>query len=135
MDLTIDSFAWIELIRGTHLGIESKRLIDAADRCFTPAIVLAEVAHRCLRDGLGEPLVQQELRAIGESSRVVPIDPELAIAASKAATELRRHAAARRLAAPGLGDGLVLATARKYRSRVLTGDVHFQGLRETLWLG
>jgi predicted nucleic acid-binding protein len=134
LSLTIDSYAWIELIRGTNRGVRSKGLIDAAEQTFTPSIVLVEVAHRCLRDGMEESVVQQELRSMSESSMVVPIDIGLASAASQATTELRERARARRIPLPGLGDGLVLATARKFGTRVLTGDVHFEGLSETLWL-
>ena len=133
--LTIDSFAWIELIRGTPLGIEAKRLVEGAESCFTPAIVLAEVAHRCLWDGFEKPLMQLELRAILESSRVVPIDPDLAMDASAATTELRKRAEELRLRPPGLADGLILATARRMASRLLTSDPHFRGLGVTLWLG
>ncbi|MCI4348547.1 MAG: PIN domain-containing protein [Thermoplasmata archaeon] len=134
MSLTIDSFAWVEIIRGSRLGTESRRLVGEADACWTPAGVLAEVAHWCLRDGLDENTVRRELRGMGESSTIVPIDPELAIGGSRAQIELRERARAMHLPVPGLGDGLVLATARALRSRVLTGDPHFRGLRETLWL-
>ncbi len=135
MRLTIDSFAWIELIRGTRLGIEAQRRIESADTCFTPAIVLAEVAHRCLRDGLAEALVRRELGAMAEASAVVAVDADVAVAASAATSELRRHARAQRLPIPGLGDGLVLATARRTGSQLLTGDPHFRGRPEVLWLG
>ena len=134
MRLTIDSFAWVELIGQTRLGVKSKDLMEAAEACFTPAIVLAEVAHKCLRDGFDEPQIQQELRAMVESSAVVPIGPELAVDAASATRELRELAKAQRLSPPGLGDGLVLATARRTGSRLLTGDAHFRELRETVWL-
>jgi len=39
------------------------------------------------------------------------------------------------LAKPSLFDGIVLATARLRRARVVTGDQHFKGLSETVWLG
>lgn len=134
MRLTIDSYAWIELIRGSHLGIKTQRLIEATEECFTPAVVLAEVAHRCLRDGFDEGDVRGELAAMAEASATVPIDSELALAASRATQELRERAAVARLRPPGLGDGLILATARQTDSRLLTGDPHFRGLRETFWL-
>jgi predicted nucleic acid-binding protein len=133
--LTIDSFAWIELIRGTRLGIEAKDLIEAAEVSFTPAVVVAEVAHRCLRDGFDEHRIRQELAGMTEASALVPIDTELAIAAARATRELRERAKVQGLRGPGLGDGLVLATARRAESRLLTGDPHFRGLRETVWLG
>jgi predicted nucleic acid-binding protein len=133
--LTIDSLAWIELILGARLRIETRERIEAAESCFTPSIVLADVPHRCLRDGFGEPLMRRELQAISESSEGLPIDSDLAIAASSATMELRERANAQRLRPPGLGDGLVLASARRTDSRLLTGDPRFRGRRETIWLG
>ncbi len=70
-----------------------------------------------------------------EASALVPITPDLAIAASAATKELRERAALRRLRPAGLADGLILATARLTESQLLTGDLHFRDLRETLWLG
>lgn len=135
MRLTIDSFAWIELIRGTPLGAATRARLEAADDCFTPAIVLVEVAHRCRRDGFGEQQIERELTAMTEASALVPITPALAIAASTATRGLRERAVAVRLRPAGLADGLILATARMTESQLLTGDPHFRGLRETLWLG
>jgi predicted nucleic acid-binding protein len=129
--LTIDSFAWVELIRGTGLAMEIRNRIEQADTCLTPAIVLAEVAHRCFQDGLEEDRVRRELREIRLASHVVPIDAELAIRGSQAKIELRERAKGQRLPPPGLADGLVLATARRFQSQVLTGDPHFRGLPET----
>jgi predicted nucleic acid-binding protein len=134
LNLTIDSFAWIEVIRGTRRGAVARARIEEADACYTPAIGLAEVARRCHRDGLGEGATRRELIAMAEASTIVPIDPELAVAAANAIEELVRYAHARQLPRPGLSDGLVLATARKSRSRLLTGDRHFQDLTETDWL-
>jgi predicted nucleic acid-binding protein len=125
----------MELVRGTRLGMEAKKRIDAAEACFTPAIVLAEVAHGLRRVGLGEAPVSRELTAIAEASLVVPIVPGLAMASSRATNVLRARARTQGLAPPGLADGLVLATARNTASRLLTGDRHFLGLAETFWLG
>ena len=96
--------------------------------------MLAEVASKCHRDGFADNLVLLELAAIIESSEVVPIDLEIALGASHGLEELRARARAGRLPPPGLADGLVLATARHYSTKVLTGDPHFRGLPETMWL-
>ncbi len=134
MILTIDSFAWIEIIRGTRTGRKSRDIIEASEACFTPAIVLAEVAHRCIRDGFDDSFVQEELQAMTEASLLVPIDSGVSIAASKATAKLLQRARTQHLPPPGLGDGLVLATAWRFGSSILTGDPHFRGLPETVWL-
>jgi len=133
--LTIDTFAWLEVIRGSEVGRQAEANIGSAERCLTPSVVIAEVASKCHQDGFGDKLVLLELQAIMEASEIVPIDPEVALSASHGVEELRARARAGRLPPPGLADGLVLATARAHSSRILTGDPHFRGLPETVWLG
>ena len=135
MILTIDTFAWVELIRGGRWVRQTRGAIDGSDRCLTPSIVLAEVAAICSRDGLRESVISEQLQAIHESSEVVPIDDGIAIAGARIARELRISSRVRKIPVPGLADGLVLATARMFRSRLLTGDPHFRECPETVWLG
>jgi predicted nucleic acid-binding protein len=135
LNLTIDTFAWAEMIRGGDLALRAREVIEQADLCLTPSIVLAEVAAMCVRDGFEDQIVDAKLQSIRESSVIVPIDPRLAIEAAHATEELRSKARARRIPPPGLADALVLATARRSHSHLLSGDPHFQDCSETLWLG
>jgi len=134
LNLTIDTFAWIELIRDTRAAERIRTEIQEADQTFTPSIVLAEVAGACHRDGIADDLVMQQLDAISESSTVVRIDPVIAVGATRALDELRSYARTRKMPLPGLADALILATTRGRRARLLTGDPHFQGLPETVWI-
>jgi len=132
--LTIDTFAWLEVIRGTPAGATAQSAMLGAEESLTPSIVLAEVAGACHRTGLTDDQVAQELAAIREASTIVPIDDSVAISAVHRLDELRSRARQRRLALPGIGDALILATAREHRARLLTGDPHFQDLPETVWI-
>lgn len=132
--LTIDTFAWAEMIKGSALSPRAREAMEAAERCLTPSIVLAEVASLCIRNGLTDQFVDRELDAVRESSEIVPIDHWIAIAGAHGTEELRESARARNLPLPGLADGLVLATARRFHSRLLTGDRHFRECPETVWL-
>jgi predicted nucleic acid-binding protein len=132
--LTIDTFAWVEIFRGSSLGLRATETLKAAETRLTPAVVLAEVASVGVRSGLPDEILSREMRAIREASEVVPMDGSLAIAGAHCAGELRLSARAHKLPAPGLADGLVLATSRRSDSRLLTGDPHFRDCPETLWL-
>ena len=134
MILTIDTFAWVEIFRGSRIGTRAADAVRSAEACFTPAVVLAEVASVGLRSGLPDEVLLRELRAIREASEVVPINDQIAIAGAQCTGELRRSARSSRLPPPGLADGLVLATSRLSRSRLLTGDQHFRACSETVWL-
>lgn len=135
MNLTIDTFAWAEIIQGSALGSRAREAMKQADLCLTPSIVVAEVASMCVRDGFEDPIIEGELGSIRESSVIVPIDERIAIAGAHVAEELRASARARRIPLPGLADGLVLATARRSNSNLLSGDPHFRECPETIWLG
>lgn len=134
LTLTIDTFAWAEMIRGSRLAARARKALADAERCLTPSIVLAEVASMCVRAGMADQVIELELDAIRESSEIVPIDEWIAIAAAHGAEELRSDARGRKIPLPGLADGLVLATARRSHSRLLTGDPHFRNCAETVWL-
>jgi predicted nucleic acid-binding protein len=134
LNLTIDTFAWLELIRGTAAGEAVRTTIREADKAFTPAIVLAEVAGACYRSGFSDGLVTGELSAIREASTIVPIDSRVAISAAHVLDELRSSAKERRISLPGLADALILATAREIGTRLLTGDSHFQDFPESVWV-
>lgn len=134
MTLTIDSYAWVEIIRDSPQGQRAQELMEGDDQCLTPSIVLAEVASAGVRDGIRHSIIREQLESIRESSRIVAIDYALAVEGAQLTIELRRSARTLKLPLPGLADGLVLATARLSGSRLLTGDPHFRTCPETTWL-
>jgi len=128
----VDSYAWIELFLGGEKGRNVKRLIGDADEVRTPDIVLAEVARKYLREEVDETRIRERLETIRSASSIVPIDNAVAFQAGKAFLELAEKAKKERGKSPGLFDAIVLATARVYDSRIITGDEHFKTLTETI---
>ena len=135
MNLTIDTFAWIEILRDTPRGRAAALRIESAERSLTPTVVLAEFASACRRDGLPDDTILGELGAIMEASDLVPVDPSIALGAAHVLKELRDSSRARKIGMPGLVDSVVLATARRERTSLLTGDPHFAALPEMVWIG
>ncbi len=135
MKAIVDSYAWIELLGGSPLEAAVREVLSGAEVIFTPDLVLAEVARRLARDGIDRPTTLHKLQEISTLSQVVPIDARVAIEVAASDEELRRNAKARGLQKPGLSDAIVLATTKALGGKVLTGDRHFRGLAETLWLG
>ena len=78
--------------------------------------------------------IRKWLQTISEATQVIEIDIRLAGESAKASMELVKKARDEGLRKPGFVDAIVLATARVCRSQVLTGDCHFKGLPETMWL-
>jgi PIN domain nuclease of toxin-antitoxin system len=96
---------------------------------------MAELARKYLREGVAPETIRGWLRGISEATEVCDVDVDLALASTRAAAELTEKARMEGLEKPGLGDAVVLATARVRGASVLTGDAHFKGLPEAIWLG
>ncbi len=101
---------------------------------MTPSIVLAEVARKYVRTGVGENEVRARLNFINIKSEVYEITVEGAILAAEAYLELLDNSQRERLDRPSLAHGLILSAARSLKAQLLTGDRHFQGLPETIFL-
>ena len=48
---TFDSWAWVEYFRGSRAGAEVKALLEGKEVLFTPAVCLAEIRAKYLREG------------------------------------------------------------------------------------
>jgi predicted nucleic acid-binding protein len=98
-------------------------------------LVLAELARKYFREGENPATIRKWLQTIMEATQLIEIDLLLAEESARASIQLTEKARKEGLEKPGLGDAIVLATARVSQASVLTGDPHFKGLPETLWLG
>jgi predicted nucleic acid-binding protein len=107
-------------------------MIADADEVRTPDIVLAEISRKYLREKAEKETVKSRLETITSASLLTPVGVEVAMKTGEASLELAERAAKQRRRAPGLFDAIILATARVYDFKVLTGDEHFEGLPETI---
>jgi len=96
--------------------------------------VLAEIARKYHREKLDHGTVITRLETINSTTIVTGIDTNLAMRTGRAYLELEEKAKRERLNKASLFDAIVLATAREYGSSVVTGDEHFRGLAETIFL-
>jgi predicted nucleic acid-binding protein len=132
--IVIDSYAWIELFKGSIAGNKAKEILEQADALYTPDIVLAEVARKYFREGTAEETVKSRLEQISANSDVVYLDSKLAYESAKCHLQLEESARKNKLNTPSLFDAIVLATARILNAKVLTGDQHFKPFPETVWI-
>ena len=130
----MDSYAWIELFLGTAKGDKTRRLILEADEVRTPDIVLAEIARKYHREQIDLKTLRARLETVSSTSIVTGINTNLALRTGPAYMELTEKAKREHLDSPSLFDAIVLATTRAYSSSVVTGDKHFRGLTETIFL-
>jgi len=122
----IDSYAWIEYFRGTSAGAKAKQYIEEEESA-TPTIVIAELSRKLLKEveaGRETPEGREaRLRFIKVSTIIVNLTEEIATLAGEIDVERRR-----KVKGWGLADSIVLATARKSKAKVITGDEHFRDL-------
>lgn len=119
--VVLDSFAWIEYFNGTSAG-EKVRDFLGNGLAVTPAIVVAELSekHKRLNREFGPKYDFVKAR-----TSIIPLEEELARVAGEINFERKK-----RVKGWGMADSIVLATARKSESKIVTGDSHFRDLTE-----
>lgn len=120
----IDAYAWIEYLDGTDAGRRVTEILENNDGIFTCAVTLGEVVSKVARMGKDAKVAYDVLLS---NSQVVVVDEELSFQAGLLHCEMRKTAKDF-----GLADAYVLATARRLKSKILTGDPHFKSLKEAI---
>jgi predicted nucleic acid-binding protein len=121
----VDAYAWIEYFVGSRSGEKVKAVLEDGDNeIFTCAVTVAEVVSKICREGRD---FETAYDVVVSDSQVVNVDEEVSKEAGVLHSEMRKT---RRDF--GLADAYVLAVARRTKSRILTGDVHFKGVREAI---
>jgi len=119
----IDAYAWIEYLRGSRAGVKVKAVFEEENNeAYTCAVTIAEVVSKTAREGQD---VEVAYKILLNNSQVVNVDEEVSRRAGLLHAEMRRSEKDF-----GLADAYVLATARRLKSKVLTGDLHFRSVKE-----
>lgn len=118
----LDSWAWVEYLRGSDRGKKVRREIEGSTEIFTHTVTIAELTSKLKREGMDTAVAW---RAVTSISRIIIPD---AIDAKNVGL-LHAEIKAKR---PNfsLADAFVLHGAKKVKARVLTGDSDFEGLPE-----
>lgn len=123
----VDSWAWMEYLDGTHTGLKVKKMLEKGDdEFFTSIISFAEIISRTKRKNMN---VETAEDAVSSCSSIVDIDKEIAKEAALFHGEIRK-----KIDDFGLGDAFVVIAARRLGAKVLTGDPHFKGIKETVMI-
>ena len=128
----IDTYAWVEYLLGSKKGEAAKRYIEG-DRGLTPSVVLAELRRWYLREiesrrRTGKEM-QEHLTFVQTATSVVPLEAALALKAGE--TDFLMKKTVRNWP---LADSIIYATARARGAAVVSGDPHFEGLEDVIFL-
>ena len=118
---TFDSWAWVEYFRGSHSGERVKELLESKEVLFTPAICLAELRAKYVREG-HDPA--DRLQFIKSRTSTIDVDAVVAESAADLKLQHKLH----------MVDALILASARARKSELVTGDKHFTGVPGVIML-
>ena len=122
--LVMDAYAWIEYLDGSEAGRKVSSLLENSDETYTCAMTIAEVVSKVARKAKDVKFAYDVLLS---NSQIVNVDEELSLQAGLLHCEMRKT-----LKDFGLADAYVLATARRLKSKILTGDMHFKNVKEAI---
>ncbi|MHA1664337.1 MAG: PIN domain-containing protein [Candidatus Njordarchaeales archaeon] len=134
MSIVFDTYAWIEYFIGSSFGKIVKRYLKK-DHCLTPSIVMAELAWKYFREHVNPNDIKLRLLFILKKTDIININHDIAITGAKFTLFLRENAKKLKMKKkPGLSDGLVYAMTKIFNGKLLTGDLHFKGLPDVIFL-
>jgi predicted nucleic acid-binding protein len=122
----IDAYAWIEYLEGSDSGRTVASILANNEEIYTCAVTLGEVVSKVARKGKDAKIAYDVLLS---NSQIIPVDDELSLQAGLIHCEMRRTQKDF-----GVADAYLLAGARKFKSKIVTGDPHFQGIKEAIMI-
>ena len=126
MKYIIDSYAWVEYLDGSTLGEKVKKILEGNNEIFSLNLTISEVVSRVKRKNGN---IDTAYNAINSISKVAEITPEIAKKVGEFHAEIRK-----RIKDFGLVDSLILTLARELNARIVTGDEHFRGFKEAVFI-
>jgi len=128
----IDAYAWIEYFRASKHGEHAKKYIES-EVSATPTIVVSEISRKLLSEiELGNETQEGRLKRMEfmrATSQIIDLNFEIAAEAGEIDLEMKK-----KVKGWGLADSIILCTARSAKGNVITGDEHFRGLEETVFI-
>ena len=128
----IDAYAWIEYFRASKSGEVAKRYIESEDSA-TPTVVISEISRKLLSEiEMGNETQEGRLERLEftrATTQIVSLDFEIAKKAGEIDLEMKK-----KKRGWGLADSIILCTARVANGIVVTGDEHFRGLGEIIFI-
>jgi len=122
----IDTSAWMEIFGGSPWGQRALACLENQSPQAISVLTLYELQYR-LEHLYGEKKTATLLDIVVANTEVLPVDSRIAVDAGRIKAGQKREGSS-----IGAVDCLILATARAYRLKILTGDRHFAGFDETI---
>jgi predicted nucleic acid-binding protein len=126
-----DTYAWIEYIANSkHAKKVADLLKNARHKKVTPATVIAELTEKLFREGSDRSQIQQIINFIANKTLIVQCDSGVAFRAGEISYTQKM-----KMRDWGMLDSLNYAVARILNYKFVTGDPHFKGFKDVVWIG
>ncbi len=116
--MLLDTFAWIELWKGTEKGLKVKQIVQSTE-CFTSTISIAELAYFAECVGADRKKMNETVLRF---STLLEVNRDILEQGGVLKAQKRKT-----IADFGLVDAILLATSKQYNLPIVTGDPHFHG--------
>ncbi len=129
----MDTYAWVEYLLGSKVGDKAKTYVEGG-RAITPSIVLAELRKWYLKEietgRRSEREMQVHFAFVESKTQIIPLDAGLALKAGETDFLMKK-----RIRNWPLADSVIYATAKSGGSQVISGDPHFRGIDDVIFIG
>ncbi|MBX5321943.1 MAG: PIN domain-containing protein [Candidatus Bathyarchaeota archaeon] len=124
-DYVIDAYAWVEYLIGSETGAKVKAILEEGNTgIYTSAVTLAEIISKVARERKD---IETTYKILTTNSDIIDADEELSKQAGIIHAQMRKT-----IKDFGLADAYVLATAKKLKTKILSGDPHFQNIKQAI---
>jgi predicted nucleic acid-binding protein len=124
MSVLVDTHAWIEYWKGGEKADDVAIYIDGNEEIIVSTINLLEIEY-WLSKHFGPSVAKNKIQVIVKRSFVIEVDEEIAREASKIRIAYKLP----------LISSIILATAKKYKARIVTGDEKLKNFDEVIYIG
>ena len=124
--ILVDTYTWIEISRNSPWGQRALKRIEKEPAVFVSVLTLYELQYR-FTDLYGEEKAGSFIATILNHGEVIPVDKQIATMAGVIKSREKKNGSSM-----GTVECMILATARHYGLKILSGDKHFTGLEEFL---
>jgi predicted nucleic acid-binding protein len=114
--IVFDSSAWLEYFSGSNKGKVVRDIIESQEEILTPSVCISEIKRKYLRE---EKEYKSRVKFITDRSKIIKIDLNIASIAADISYKEKLY----------MVDALVYACAVFVKSSFLTGDHHFEKLK------
>lgn len=123
--IVFDTYAWIEYFLDTEKANKVENYLEN-DEVFTPTMVLLELSAKAEKE---EWNIRKYIDFIKSKSIIINLDEEIIIYSGKIYNQIRK-----KIKGFGLIDATILSSALIKKCDLLTGDLHFKGLKNVVFL-